>query len=179
MKQLTLLLLTLPFLVAAQTKKPAPKKPTTVTTLDVDRLYKKYKEWETVTIHTANGDIKANVKCMLNDNSKPYAVILYGYCETSMRVQDLANRLGNEKTKSGYSDGGTGSVFFDTESIVVNLYQKKSQYAKYGVTPNWMRKTIGEDGKTVEKKPYLCDFFYFEVGDITRRSTGKQESFSF
>jgi hypothetical protein len=192
MKQLALLLLMLPLVVAAQTKKPATTKKPTTASLDVDRLYQKYKEWETVTIHTADGDITANVKCLLNDNGKPYAVILYGYAGGSVDPEKLVKALENDKLKSGYRSTGHSSVTFstdyDVEMVSVDVYEKKTQYAKYGVKRHDLFQDIDKWKEVNERrekqglprlKPAPGDFFYCEVGDVGRRSTGKQEPFTF
>jgi hypothetical protein len=179
-------------MVAAQTKKADTTKKPTIATLDVDRLYQKYKEWGTVTIHTADGDITANVKCLLNDKGKPYAVILYGYAGGSVDPEKLVNALGNDKLKSGYRSTGYSSVTFstdyDVEMVSVDVYEKKTQYAKYGVNRHNFLKDIEKLKELNERrekqglprlKPAPGDFFYCEVGDVGRRSTGKQEPFSF
>jgi hypothetical protein len=181
--RLLTLLLALPMLMAAQTKKPAA-------TLDVDRLYAKYKDYETVTINTPDGPITANVKVLLNDNGKPHAVILYGSCleklfSNTPDVRRVKWTLESAKEKAGYSYKGFSSVYFEGHYISTSLYQKGTQYAKYGVTDI---EEISADTRKLAKEANVDayslrvktgEFFYFEVGDIRRRSTAKQEDFTF
>jgi hypothetical protein len=176
--RLLMLLLALPMLMTAQTKKP--KAPVT---LDVDRLYAKYKDMETVTIHSADGDITAHVQIELNEAGKPYSVILFGYqFSTTSDLERVISSLTSAKEKAGYKFQGLSSVSFIGkyndkpvyESVLTSLYQKGSQYAKYGMTA--MNERTELNG--AYKKP-IGNFFYFEVGDVRRRSTGKQEPFTF
>jgi hypothetical protein len=174
MKLFLLWLLALPMIAATQNKK------STVITLDVDRLYQKYKDYETVTIHTADGDLTANVKCFLNEKGKPYSVILYGYCGGNVSVEKLSRTLESQKTKSGYGFTGYSSVSFEGESVLASLYEKNTQYAKYGIKRSQDRYVKLFDGTEIKPDKYpVSDFFYFEVGDVRRRNTGNQETFTF
>ncbi|MGZ3887284.1 MAG: hypothetical protein ACXVBP_07615 [Flavisolibacter sp.] len=184
---LLLLVLVLPMLIAAQTKKPK------AVSLDVDRLYAKYKDYETITIHTASGDVTANVKIMYNDAGKPYSVILYGYAILKEQtLREIMENLIAAKEKAGYKYVNYDLVFFDIESVSTEVYQKKTQYAKYGIKTSDDRNRLAneEENRILRqggeyhdeykpKKNPLADFFYFEVGDFSRRSSGKQERFTF
>ncbi len=61
-------------------------------------------------------------------------------------------------------------------NIEVRAYEKGSQYARYGIKPAEKRNQALQENAT---ERYSSDFFYFEVGDMTRKKNRKPEKFDF
>jgi hypothetical protein len=109
--------------------------------LDVDKLYKLYKDTNEVTIRTGGKEIKANIKVSLNAFDKPYSIICYGETDADANevLQKLKVELGVAKLQAGYKQSsGTFPVKFNPtgsfeHTILISYFQKGSQSAKYGI----------------------------------------------
>jgi hypothetical protein len=149
---------------------------------DLDRLYQKYKGLSETTIFVGDREINARVLINYNANNKPYRIIIYGEAAADVDMEQLVNQLGNTKTKAGYRKLlHPNAVNFDQNrvyenNIQVNVYQKGTQYAKYGFKKMEDRNQLTTETGTAR---FTSDFFYFEVGDTARRSTLKAEKFDF
>ncbi|MFD1259021.1 hypothetical protein ACFQ3S_19615 [Mucilaginibacter terrae] len=149
---------------------------------DLDRLYSKYKGRTETTIFVGEREINAKVIVNYNAKGKPYRIIVYGEAAADGDLENLVEELGETKVKAGYRKLlHPNAVNFDQNriyenNIQVSLYQKGTQYAKYGIKKIEVRnQLVGETGTP----HYTADFFYFEVGDTARRSTLKPEKFDF
>ena len=126
--------------------------------------------------------IDAKVIINYNTKGKPYRIIVYGEAAADADLEALVNRLGDDKLKAGYRNLlHPNAVNFDQKrvyenNIQVSVYQKGTQYAKYGIKKMETRnQLVGETGTP----RHTTDFFYFEVGDTARRSALKPEKFNF
>lgn len=147
----------------AQTStKPVPQ-------LDVDKLYKKYKDKDSVKLYIAGEVLYAKIKVEYNVNGKPSAVIMYGSCFGSFAIDDLIRSLQSQKEKAGYHYVTSGSCIVPGELIFasVSIYQKGTQYARYGKSDHDIN------------DPLRGEWFYFEVGDTKRKGNDKTEKFEF
>jgi hypothetical protein len=154
------------------------KKPRATATLDVDRLYAKYKNKEAITLYTPQENITANVEIRYNDAGKPSAVILYGTYTSAEAINSMIDNLIKAKEKVGYRHTSSDKCILPKQegfpdilqtSVQVEVYQKGSQYAKYG--PSYpLLISVGLEGK---------HDFYFEVGDVRRLDSAKKEPFTF
>lgn len=160
-------------IVLAQSKSAGPE-------LDVDKVYKLYKDTNEITIRTGGKEIKANIKISLNAFDKPYSVICYGETDADVDevLQKLKVELGVAKLQAGYkqSPGSFPVTFNPTGSfehtIQISYFQKGSQSAKYGI------QKIMYDDKDINglsSARHVSDFFYFEVCDENRRNAAKAE----
>ena len=88
----------------AQTKKPATTKPATATPAkpEIDKLYEKYKDSETITLFTPHGDLYGNVSIELNDNEKPISVTIHGVSENKPAIAEFISNTIKMKLKQGY-----------------------------------------------------------------------------
>jgi hypothetical protein len=146
--------------------------------LDVDRLWKLYKDTSEVTIRLGEQQVTAHIVISYNDYKKPYSVIAYGETDAltdlTQALEKLKNELGAEKLKAGYRQApGTYTVNFhptaNNENVVdVALYQKGTQSTKYGVK----KVTYADPGANGQAgvQRYIGNFFYFEVCDEGRRN---------
>jgi hypothetical protein len=149
---------------------------------DLDRLYTKYKGRTETTIFVGEREINAKVIVNYNAKGQPYRIIVYGEAAADGDLENLVEELGDTKVKAGYKKMlHPNAVNFDQNrvyenNIEVSVYQKGTQYAKYGIKKMDVRnQLVGETGTP----HYTDDFFYFEVGDTARRSTLKPEKFDF
>lgn len=173
MKKVYFIILALIFanIVLAQKKATEPE-------LDVDKVYKLYKDTNEVTIRTGGKEIKASIKVSLNAFDKPYSIICYG--ETDADVDELLQKLkvdlGVTKLQAGYKQSpGVYPVTFNPtgsfeHSIQISYFQKGSQSAKYGI-----QKIMYDDRDIngLSSPRHVSDFFYFEVCDENRRNASK------
>jgi hypothetical protein len=104
--------------------------------LDVDNLYKKYKDKDSVKLYFASEELYAKIKVEHNKNGKPSAVIMYGVCLGSSSIKEIIENLQAQKEKAGYRYVTSGSVLVpgEDEFAEVSIYQKGTQYAKYGTS---------------------------------------------
>ncbi len=150
--------------------------------LDVDRLYAKYKGQTETVIFAGDREINAHVLINYNSHNKPYRIIIYGETAADAAMESLINDLCEAKEKAGYKRlPRTTVVNFDQKgayenNIEVRAYEKGSQYARYGIKPAEKRNQALQENAT---ERYSSDFFYFEVGDMTRKKNRKPEKFDF
>jgi len=148
--------------------------------LDIDKLYKLYKDTNEVTIRAGGKEIKASIKISLNAFDKPYSIICYGETDADAdeALQKLKVELGVTKLQAGYKQSpGTFPVNFNPtgsfeHTIQISYFQKGSQSAKYGI------QKIMYDDKDINglsSPRHVSDFFYFEVCDENRRNAAKAE----
>ncbi|WP_158825013.1 hypothetical protein [Mucilaginibacter lacusdianchii] len=152
--------------------------------LDVDRLWKLYKDTSEVIIHLDNQEVTAHIVISYNAAKKPYSVIAYGETDAvtdlTQALEKLKNELGAEKLKAGYRQApGTYTVNFhpagNNENVVdVSLFQKGTQSAKYGVK-KVTYSDPGTNGQGAVQR-YVGNFFYFEVCDEGRRNVSVDKS---
>jgi hypothetical protein len=149
---------------------------------DLDRLYQKYKGLSETTVFVGDREVNARVIINYNAKGKPYRIIVFGEAAADADMEQLVTQLGDAKLKAGYkSVPHPGAVNFDQNriyenNIQVSVYQKGTQYAKYGIKKVEDRnQLVGETGTA----RFTSDFFYFEVGDMARKSTLKREKFDF
>jgi hypothetical protein len=149
---------------------------------DLDRLYEKYKGTSETTIFVGDKEISARVLINYNAKHQPYRIIIYGDAAADTNLEELVSQLGEAKTKAGYKRlQQAGAVNFDQNRVYENniqvaLYQKGTQYAKYGIKKMDERNQLVGD---TENPHHTTDFFYFEVGDAARKNTVKPEKFDF
>lgn len=149
-------------------------------TLDIDKIYQKYKDLKTVTIHTADGDIEAKIKITLNSEGKPSSIILYNWVAfQDVTIERIMASLESAKEKTGYKNKGSSTVFFEGEFVTTSLYEKGTQYAKYGLQKEMFRNLPSLEDQQKESKKPVGSFFYFEVGDIQRSANGQGKNFEF
>jgi len=177
-KKASLFLLSLLFIVLGFAQRGTAQTAKT----DLDRLYEKYKGNSETTIFVGDKEISARVLINYNAKNKPYRIIVYGEAAADADLEELVDQLGQAKTKAGYKRSQhAGAVNFDQNrvyenNIQVSVYQKGTQYAKYGIKKMEDRnQLVGE----TENPHHTSDFFYFEVGDTARKSTLKPEKFDF
>lgn len=144
------------------TNKPTPQ-------LDVDKLYKKYKDRDSIKLYFAGEELYAKIKVEYNAKGRPSAVIMYGPCFGSSAIDGLIKSLQSQKEKAGYHYVTSGSCSVPGELIFasVSVYQKGTQYARYGKSLYDMN------------NPLNGEWFYFEVGDTKRKGNDKTEKFEF
>ncbi|MBS1641597.1 MAG: hypothetical protein JSR11_03880 [Bacteroidetes bacterium] len=161
-------------------------------TKDIDVLYQKYKNRDTIEVTNANGTVKLAVSVILNSKGKPESIILTGYADNSTLANSLIDKLENDKKKAGYKYSSFSTVYSGIEILNVSVYTKGSQYAKYGVDTDIFGKndspppyeTGTEEQKKRRTKAYWFAQFggcyvYMEVGDISRKLNDKSEDFKF
>jgi hypothetical protein len=150
--------------------------------LDVDRLYARYKGQTETTIFVGDKEVNAHVLINYNGNNKPYRVIIYGEVAADTELEELIDQLGSTKQKAGYKRlAGNNTVNLDQNGVYENnigvkVFQKGTQYAKYGIKPVEARNQLVQENGT---EKYTADLFYFEVGDSARKRTRKPEKFDF
>lgn len=157
--------------------------------LDVDRLYQKYKNKEHILIRAGNREVKANVIIQYNTFGQPASIILYGEADGDMgnTLESLKQELEDAKLKAGYKQINSRSNVVNFEqnnsyenNIDVSLFQKGTQYAKYGIKQAGERQpavTASTDENTSPR--FVSDFFYFEVGDTARKQAIRAEKLDF
>lgn len=109
--------------------------------LDVDRLYSIYKDKSEITINTGNREIIAHILISYNKQNRPCRIIMYGEAVPDMQnsLDELKDELCDAKVKAGYKKiQKAATVNFDQSgmyenNVSVTLYQKDTQYAKYGI----------------------------------------------
>ncbi|QJD95086.1 hypothetical protein HH214_03935 [Mucilaginibacter robiniae] len=139
---------------------------------DVDRLWVLYRDTDVVMIPLDGRAVKAHVQILYNADKKPYSVIAYGEADadSTHALDKLVHELITEKLKVGYHQiPGRFSVAFNPGGTFENkfevvLYQKGSQFAKYGT-----KKIIYNPSVHESVPQYVGDSFYFEVVDESRR----------
>jgi hypothetical protein len=160
-------------------------------TKEVDALYQKYKNLDSISVTNANGTVKLAVTISLNTNGKPISIVLTGYADNSEIANTIIKKLEADKEKAGFKYSST-STQYSSEILSVSVYTKGTQYAKYGVDTDTFGKndkpppyeTGTEEQKARREKAYYAALFgqcfiYMEVGDISRKSNGKSEDFKF
>ena len=150
-----------------QSQAPAKQKKAPTPVSDLDRLYAKYKDMETVTIYSSGEEVTANIEIVYNDGEKPKAIILTGESRNKALLNRIEAELIAQKERAGYRYGD-GMSSFDGA-----LYRKGSMYARYQI-----KEDIWDDKLSAGLlgKKYL---FRFEVGDTKRAGSGKTETFTF
>ena len=159
-----------------------------VKTKEVDVLYQKYKNRDSVTVTNATGTVDLAVKIILNANGKPQSIILMGYAENLETADGIIRKLKSDKEKAGFKYSSS-STEYALEILSVAVYTKGTQYAKYGVITKIEKdeppyETGTEEQKTKREKAYLASYFkqffiYMEVGDISRKLNDKSDDFKF
>lgn len=160
-------------------------------TKDIDALFLKYKNRDTIVVSNANGSVKLAVEITLNSNGKPQSIVLKGYADNSTLAESIISKLESDKRKAGYKDNSLATVMSD-EILNVTVYTRGKEYAKYGFTTETFGKrdtpppyeTGTEEQKARRAKAYYAALFgecfiYMEVGDISRQSNDKSEDFKF
>ena len=133
-------------------------------TKDIDALYQKYKNRDTIVISNANGSVKLAVEITLNSNGKPQSIVLKGYADNSTLAESIISKLENNKQKAGYKYNSFTTVVSD-EILNVTVYTKGKEYAKYGVD----RDIFGKDDPppydtgTEEQKKRRAQQYFFLV----------------
>jgi len=168
------------------------QKHTAASPLDVDRLYQKYKNKSQIVIYTGNREITAQVFIAYNNANQPCAIILYGEAnaDTGNAIDKLKHELCSAKQKAGYKQifSRRNLVNFEQDgsyehNIEVSVFQKGSQYAKYGIKNGQDRAIVTQPDSvmTADSTParYISDFFYFEVGDSSRKYAYRQQKLDF
>lgn len=155
-------------------------------TLDVDRLYEKYKGRTETTIFVGDKEINARVLISYNTSNRPYRIIVYGEAVGGYDLEELVDQLCASKVKDGYRRLlGANVVNFDSygmyeNNVEVKAFQKGTQYAKYGIKKMEFRNQVAPDSLAEGRSfRHLNDFFYFEVGDAARKKARKPEKFNF
>ncbi len=161
-------------------------------TKDIDILYQKYKNRDTIEVTNANGTVKLGVNISLNDKGKPEFIFLSGYVGNSDLAYSIVEKLENDKKKAGYKYTSFATIYSGIEILSVSIYTKGSQYAKYGVDTDLFGSDDSpppyETGTTEQKKRRAQQYFfarfggcylYLEVGDISRKLNNKSEDFKF
>ncbi|NIG52396.1 hypothetical protein [Chitinophaga sp. Cy-1792] len=149
--------------ILAKSGTPVKQKKIASPISDLDRLYAKYKDKETVTIFSAGEEVTANIEIVYNDDDKPKAIILSGESYNKPLLMRIKDNLIAQKKQAGYQYVDNFSYFEG------NLYQKGSMYAKYLVQDEF-------SSELLINKTYQ---FRFEVGDTKRAGSGKTETFTF
>ncbi|MBS7566360.1 hypothetical protein KHS38_18270 [Mucilaginibacter sp. Bleaf8] len=159
-------------------------------TLDVDRLYQKYKNQNHIIIQAGNRDVRANVVIQYNIYKQLSAIILYGEtpADISDAMDDLKSELENAKQKAGYKPVSGRNLIANFErndtyqnNIPVSVWQKGTQYAKYGIKKADEGQPVIDTTNT-EATPaprYTANFFYFEVGDSARKQAARHDKLEF
>lgn len=156
----------------------AQKKQSATSSLDVDRLYAKYKGKESITLYTPQEEIRANIVIQYNEAGKPSAVILYGTYTSGAAITNIIESLTAAKEKAGYKHTSSDKSYLPGQEqmpevlrdvVNVEVYQKGTQYAKYG--PVY---ALLQDSNSDAKES-----FYFEVGDLRRQARGATQPFTF
>lgn len=161
-------------------------------TKDIDALYQKYKNRDTIVVTNANGSVKLAVDIALNSNGKPQSIVLTGYVDNVTSAESIIDKLANDKQKAGYKYNSIATVYSGKGEILnVTVYTKGKEYAKYGVERDLMSKNdpppynsgTEEQKKRREQQYYFAlmggCFIYMEVGDISRKLNDKSEDFKF
>lgn len=167
---------------------------------DVDKLYQKYKNTDSINVTNAKVSVDFAVSLKLNANEKPESVILIGhtYQQSTWDVESLTKKLGSDKLKSRYKHSGSNTLtlYIDgyREDITVEVYTKGSQYAKYGISSRipknyfdsfnpYETDTEKERNEKIRLEDLIRSFkgyiVYLEVGDISRKSKGQSSDFNF
>lgn len=164
-------------------------------TKDIDVLYQKYKNRDTIVITNAEGSVKLAVDIVLNSKGKPQSIVLKGYVSDYSLAQNLVRKLENDKTRAGYKYSTFSTVYSD-EIMNVSVYTKGTEYAKYGVQKDIFGKDIPPPPYE-GNEPYMTEqwkkkreaayyralfgycFIYLEVGDISRKLNDNSEDFKF
>ena len=68
--------------------------------LEIDRLYEKYKNSETIVLYTTQGDITANVYIEMNDDNKPKSITISGYSSSISSIREVIGGMTTKKKKS-------------------------------------------------------------------------------
>ncbi|MEY5047614.1 MAG: hypothetical protein RLZZ175_973 [Bacteroidota bacterium] len=97
---LLLILLSFTVFVNAQTK-PKSKK-STPTKPEIDKLYEKYKDSDSITLYTPHGELFGNVNIDMNENNKPISVQIYGHSENKSAIAEFISNTIKMKLKQGY-----------------------------------------------------------------------------
>lgn len=169
---------------------------------EVDKLYQKYKDIDSITVSSAKMTIRFSIETKLNAKGKPTSVTLIGFTgfQDKYDAQSLIDKLESDKRKSGFKDAGTSKLNFlfvkqYQEDITVDVYTKGTQYAKYGIAnkvPNSNDDFIYLPNETDEQKKqrqersakdlnrmFLGYLVYLEVGDFSRETSNKSQDFKF
>ena len=76
------------------------------TQLEIDRLYKQYKDKESITITFPNGTISANVNTYLNEQDKPYEIELSGKESDGKTLSYFLSYFIKQKASKGFKEQG-------------------------------------------------------------------------
>jgi hypothetical protein len=158
---------------------------------DIDVLYQKYKNTDSVTIQNASIKLNLSIDRKLNAKGLPISLILSSYVDIYEKsaVQHILDNLEQAKEKAGYKLIGSSIVsFYKGETIMVWVYQKGTQYAKYGINDNEYNSQSTyspnenerkENERIAKLKEMKGDFIYMEVGDFSRATTETSTPFKF
>jgi len=94
-----------------------------VKTKEVDALYQKYKNLDSISVTNANGTIKLAVTILLNTNGKPIFIVLTGYADNLEIANTIIKKLEVEKEKAGFKYSSY-STQYSSEILSVSVYTK-------------------------------------------------------
>lgn len=87
--------------------------------LEIDRLYEKYKNSETIVLYTTQGDITANVYIEMNDDNKPKSITISGSSYSEDAIKELIGNMVSKKRNLGFKgkcDDLNGLFFADANN---------------------------------------------------------------
>ncbi|MDR2065773.1 MAG: hypothetical protein LBP85_08725 [Prevotellaceae bacterium] len=158
-----------------QTKQNTFQQPK-VTIKEIDRLYKKYKDMESVTIYSTFGEIKGNISIELNSDNKPESITISGNTQNTDAIAEIVYDLIQQKVKEGYKFySGTDINQFSWESSKDVLGRIKSHIdddLKESMSDLFTTTVIGHNlGSTDFEATYKKGNNYFNVY-ISKREIG-------
>ncbi|MDR2127091.1 MAG: hypothetical protein LBP63_09715 [Prevotellaceae bacterium] len=118
-----------------QIKKAQPK-----SVNEIDRLYNKYKDKETITIYSSFGELKGEISTEMNASNKPESITISGTTDGIDAISEIIYELIKQKLKQGYKHYSGEQVGYYTgvddikQHIKFNLLagEKEEDYYGYG-----------------------------------------------
>jgi hypothetical protein len=69
---------------------------------EIDRLYNKYKNKETITIYSTFGELNGTISTEMNASNKPESIEIYGTTNDTDAISEIIYELIKQKLKQGY-----------------------------------------------------------------------------
>ncbi len=173
--------ITITTFVNAQNKKQAPTK---TTKAEIDRLFDKYKDKESITLFTEFGELNGNVNINYNSDEKPQSITILISTVNREAAAKFIEGLIQQKLNSGYTDpnerSSSSEFFFIEHNLDISESFEDMRYKYCFLKGNMYTKIITKclncESYSSGQKSYEI---LVETGDKSRFGGEKATKFDF